>query len=62
MTTEENCNHYWIPNSGAGGEPVFRNFTHMSREPVMHVKCSKCNTRTWFTQKQWNDIPVRSEP
>ena len=56
------CDHYWIPNSGQGGEPVFTPNRQMSRDPLMHVMCSKCGNRTWFTEKQWHDLPVRDEP
>lgn len=56
------CEHYWIPNSGRGGEPVFKRNSTMHAEPIMHVRCSQCGNRTWFTERQWNEIPVRSEP
>jgi hypothetical protein len=51
------CVHYWISNSGFGGEPEFRPNRQMSSEPLMHVKCSLCDARTWFTEKQWRAIP-----
>lgn len=57
-----NCDHYWIPNSGQGGEPEFRPNRQMSREPLMHVMCSRCKCRTWFTEKQWNAIPATLPP
>lgn len=57
------CNHYWIPNSGRGGEPDFRlNRMMHPTEPLMHVRCSLCGTRTWVTKEQWAAIPVMSEP
>lgn len=56
------CSHYWIPNSGKGGEPEFRLSRQMGTEPVMHVMCSLCDTRTWFTEKQWQAIPATVEP
>lgn len=53
------CNHIWIANSGRGGEPVFKPNRYMGREPLMHVKCSLCNQRTWVTEEQWRlAIPV----
>lgn len=42
------CNHKWIANSGQGGEPSFK-----GRDSLMHVKCEKCNGRTWMTQMMW---------
>ena len=59
----DKCDHYWIPNSGNGGEPEYKlNSTLRLDEPVMHVKCSQCGCRTWFTKKQWHSIPVTSQP
>ena len=55
--TENICAHLWVSNSGRGGEPVFRRNRTMGPDPLMHVKCDKCNNRTWMTQKQWQDIP-----
>ena len=55
------CEHYWIPNSGKGGEPVFKQNSTMHSEPTMHARCSQCGDRTWFTERQWNGIPVRKE-
>lgn len=56
------CDHYWMPNSGRGGEPEYRPNRQMSHELLMHVRCSQCGARTWFTEKQWHDIPVRAAP
>jgi hypothetical protein len=56
------CDHYWIPNSGRGGEPEFKFNRQMSAEPTMHVMCSTCGDRTWLTEKQWAEIPVREPP
>lgn len=58
----ETCNHYWIPNSGQGGEPEFRPNRQMSREPLMHVMCGRCGCRTWFTEKRWKAIPATEAP
>ena len=53
------CDHYWIPsNVLPNGEPDFRKGP-VSKDPVAHVTCKKCNVRTWFTYRQWHDIPVR---
>ncbi len=52
------CHHIWVANSGRGGEPDFRPNRQMSSEPLMHVTCRTCGTRTWFTQKQWLALPV----
>lgn len=49
------CEHKWVANSGKGGEPVFRRNNQMGRNPIMHVRCSACGDRTWFTYEQWND-------
>ena len=49
----EECDHEWIANTGRGGEPDFRLNRQMSAEPLMHVMCAKCGTRTWMTQQQW---------
>lgn len=56
------CEHYWIPNSGRGGDPEFRQNRQMSHEPLMHVQCGKCKCRTWFTEKQWWAIPAVLPP
>lgn len=56
------CAHYWIPNSGQGGEPVFTPNRQMSQYPTMHVVCSQCGARTWFTEKQWWAIPAKAAP
>jgi PRTRC genetic system protein C len=52
------CAHVWIANSGLGGEPEFRRNASMRAEPHMHVLCSKCGDRTWFTEAQWNEMPL----
>lgn len=62
MTTDTDCSHYWIANSGQGGKPDFKPNRQMSAEPLMHVKCSLCSARTWFTEKQWNSIPATNPP
>lgn len=56
------CAHYWIPNGGRGGEPEFRPNRQMSAFPLMHVKCSLCGDRTWFTEAQWQAIPATAGP
>lgn len=58
----ENCAHYWIPNSGRGGEPQFKVNRQLSNKPTMHVKCSLCGARTWFTEAQYLAIPASEEP
>lgn len=51
------CRHHvWTLNSGRGGEPEFRPNRTLSPEPLMHVQCSLCSTRTWFTQLQWEAL------
>lgn len=54
MMDKFDCEHVWISNSGAGGEPKFRTNRQMSVEPLMHVKCSECNSRTWLTENEWD--------
>jgi len=54
----EDCAHNWVANGGQGGAPQFRANRYMHPEPHMHVKCSGCGLRTWFTEKQWIDLPV----
>ena len=56
------CAHYWIPNSGQGGEPDFRRNRMMSTTPTMHVMCGRCGCRTWFTEEQWKAIPAVEAP
>lgn len=51
---EMSCDHFWISNSGKGGEPEFNDI--ITTVPVMHVKCNKCNVRTFFSEYQWNVI------
>lgn len=45
--------HFWVSNSGRGGDPNFRLNRQMSPRPLMHVCCALTNTRTWVTQEQW---------
>jgi len=52
--SEHKCN--WIANSGRGGKPEFRYNAQMSNQPIMHVNCSVCNARTWFTEEQWEAL------
>jgi len=47
------CDHLWIANSGKGGPPNFRINRQMSPFPLMHIKCEKCDGRTWMNQKAW---------
>lgn len=61
METKE-CAHYWIQNSGEGGEPEFRPNRQFANAPVMHARCSICHDRTWFTEAQWNAIPATNPP
>ena len=46
------CQHDWVSNSGKGGEPIFK-LGMAAQHLVMHVRCSKCGDRTWFTETQW---------
>lgn len=63
MSEKTECDHYWIPSLDKNGEPLlFKHNTQLSPDPVIYAKCSKCGDRTWFTERQWNDIPVRDEP
>lgn len=57
----KNCDHMWISNSGKGGVPLFEIEYNMSNVPIMHVKCTKCGARTWFTQQQWRVITCYEE-
>jgi hypothetical protein len=58
----EVCEHSWVANSGTGGEPNFKMNRNMHPfEPLMHVRCPKCHSRTWFTPTQWNEMPVGNE-
>lgn len=52
----EPCDHIWVSNSGEGGKPEFKLFSHLSATPTMHVKCEVCNCRTWMTQAQWQAL------
>jgi hypothetical protein len=54
--SECDCNHLWVSNSGRGGEPDFRPNRQMSTRPLMHVRCSRCGVRTWFTPEQWRAL------
>lgn len=56
MEKNKQCNHKWVSNSGKGGNPNFKFNRQMSNEPLMHIMCSKCNTRTWVTKNQWKHI------
>lgn len=54
---EVECSHRWVANSGQGGEPVFKANRMISAEPVMHVACSICGSRTWMTKAQFGRRP-----
>ena len=56
------CNHFWHSNSGRGGMAVFRRNRQMSAEPLMHVRCSECNARTWLTKEQWENANYTTAP
>jgi hypothetical protein len=63
-TSEEvqQCEHLWIANSGRGGEPEFRPAQIVAGDtPVMHVVCSRCQVRTWFSEARWRRIPAQGE-
>lgn len=49
------CNHNWIANSGNAGEPEFKVNKQISLKPIMHVKCSLCNSRTWVDKDYWDE-------
>jgi len=59
MTCDFECR--WVSNSGLGGKPDFRPNSQMSWAPLMHVMCSVCGNRTWFTPPQWERRPHTSE-
>ena len=50
------CDHYWIPNSGRGGEPKFRSMQHTTKL-LTCAKCLRCGNRNWFTEDAWNAAP-----
>lgn len=50
------CAHAWVANSGRGGTPEYRPNRMMSTVPLMHVQCSRCEARTWFSQEQWERL------
>ena len=58
----EDCEHIFVSNSGQGGDPIFTLNRMMGPYPLMHVKCSGCNCRTWFTKEQWNAMTEDKEP
>lgn len=51
MNDQSQCAHVWTANSGKGGEPSFN--IRMGGDPVMHVRCNHCGTRTFLTREQW---------
>jgi hypothetical protein len=58
MNNDSNCSHVWVANSGRGGEPVYRRRS-LGRVATMHVMCSRCHARTWFTPEGWDALPLR---
>ena len=49
------CNHIWVSNSGAGGDPIFKMFVGGIER--MHVKCGNgCNSRAWATREDWKEL------
>ncbi len=56
------CDHIWVANSGTGGEPRFRRNRSMSHEPLMHVKCSGCNSRAWLSENDWDAMLESTVP
>jgi len=59
ITMVEKCDHLWVANSGKGGAPDFRINRQMSPYPLMHIKCSECNSRTWMGEKRWYSMQVK---
>jgi len=55
------CKHIWVANGGHGGEPVFKLNRQMGSEPIMHVMCRTCETRTWLSDKQWNALARKAK-
>jgi len=53
----DECMHFWVANSGKGGDPVFKENRQLSEISTMHVKCEKCGARTWISEDDW-DKPV----
>lgn len=53
------CAHIWITNSGRGGDPRFNIRMVGDVLPVMHVMCSECGARAFFTEKNWYALRER---
>ena len=56
------CAHIWITNSGQGGEPRFNIRMVGDVLPVMHVLCSECGARSFFTERHWYEMREADEP
>jgi len=56
MMDKFDCEHIWISNSGNGGEPKFTQKAGLGGGLLMHVKCSKCNSRTWVNEDEWEAL------
>lgn len=55
-SNDDSCKHQWVANSGQGGLPVFK--PTASYNSAMHVMCSICGSRTWFTETDWDAVTV----
>ncbi|MEC7763362.1 MAG: hypothetical protein VX874_15780 [Pseudomonadota bacterium] len=48
------CFHLWAPT---GRKVEFTRDPNLGPDPVMHVTCSSCGSRTWITEAYWLRLP-----
>lgn len=59
--TENDCNHKWSSNDGAGGEPEFKTNNPLPTRNTMWVVCVKCQKRMWLSPGEWEAFGQRDK-
>lgn len=49
----------WEGEKNKDDTPAFRINRQMSSDPLIHVTCKVCNTRTWLSEDQWSRVNKR---
>lgn len=53
----EDCEHIWeATDVDESNNPQFRLNRQMSPDPITDARCTKCGTRTWFTEAAWRSL------
>lgn len=57
MADPNTCDHVW-ELSDPNEETAFRKNSMMWSGERAHVRCSKCNARTWLSRDEWNALAI----